>query len=263
LLWSIRRRLNNWVKTPLQNSREEIILALLQVQIIEKIYKMGFHYPDSGNLNFSFKSLYAGVIITIFITVVFLVIADEVQLKFEIRDIVSILTCGIVSTTLIYHAKNLKLNFDANNERLIFDKWKFEKEIEYKKMEGEYKKKAYSFEVSTVWFKPEMAKNVEICRDFLLKEKGTLMNGTIQSFIKQLDENLDKRKAVICVLNYFENLSLMIRYDIVHEEHIKQCFKTVFLDYFKVLKRYIEVVQKTSGRYLMNYEEIAKRWDRD
>lgn len=224
---------------------------------------MAIEYTDTGNFKISYKTLYIGGAITIGLVIAFIVIANSWSIHYEIRDIVGMITCGIVSTTLIYHAKNLKLNFEANKEKLEFDKKKFEEEKSIKEEENRRAKTIYSFEASTLWFKPDMAKNVELSRGYLLKNKDKLMNGQLGEVVAELDKDVETRKSVVCVLNYFENLSLMIKNNIVDENAIKNCFKTVFLDYFKILKRYIDEIQKTSTRYLMNYEEIAKKWDKD
>jgi len=224
---------------------------------------MALEDTDTSNFKISYKTLYIGGTITLGLVIIFILIANFWSIHYEIRDIVAMITCGIVSTTLIYHAKNLKLNFEANKEKLEFDKQKFEEEKSIKEEESRKAKTIYSFEASTLWFKPDMARNVELSRKYLLENKDKLMHGPVIDVIKGLDEDVETRKSVVCVLNYFENLSLMIKNNIVDEDSIKNCFKTVFLDYFKVLRLYIDEVQKTSARYLMNYEDIAKKWDKN
>src|ERR1700743_334951 len=107
---------------------------------------MALQYTDSGHIRVSYKTLYIGGIITIGGVVIFLIVAHSFNIRYEIRDIVAMITCGIVSTTLIYHAKNLKLNFDANQEKLDFDKKKFEEEKSMRIEEQKHKKIVYSFE---------------------------------------------------------------------------------------------------------------------
>lgn len=43
------------------------------------------------------------------------------HLPLEIRDITAIFTCGIIVVTCLYHAKNLRLNTEANQKKLDFD----------------------------------------------------------------------------------------------------------------------------------------------
>lgn len=218
---------------------------------------------DTGNIKFSYKTLYVGAIATICLIVAFCIVAKCCNISYEIRDLISMLTCGIVITALIYSAKSLKLNFESNNEKLEFDKKKFEEEKELRNEELKRQKDKYTLEVSAIWFKPEMADNVETSRSFLRTNKEKLLSGPIIEMITELDNNQEARKAVVCILNFFENLSLLIKREIVDEESLKACFKTVFIDYFKVMRRYIDEIQKTSSRYLMNYEEVAKRWEKN
>lgn len=106
-----------------------------------------------------------------------------------------------------------------------------------------------------------MANHVELSRKFLREHKEKLQDHKpIQEFIDELENNIEARKAVICVLNYFENLALLIKNDLVDENCIKDCFKTLFIDYLNILRKYIDEVQKESKRHLINYEEIAKKW---
>lgn len=216
---------------------------------------------DTTNIEFKYSTLYWGTGITIVVCMIFGLIVHANNLKVEIRDFIALLTCGLVSTTLVYHAKNLKLNYDVNKAKIEFDKRKYEEEKDSKKQDICKKKIAYAFQVSSLWFKPDMANHVELSRKFLREHKEKLQDHKpIQEFIDELENNIEARKAVICVLNYFENLALLIKNDLVDENCIKDCFKTLFIDYLNILRKYIDEVQKESKRHLINYEEIAKKW---
>lgn len=222
---------------------------------------MSESYPDSGHLKLNYKTLYIGAIITLIITTGFVLIANYAGIKYEIRDVVAIFTCGIVSTTLIYHAKNLKINYEANQAKLDFDKTKWEEEKRLKIAESASKKKLYSYEKAELWFHPHMIKHVEATRLFLRENKDTLGRSSmeeIRSVIKQMD---GMAEALGCVLNYFENMALLIKENIVEEEVIKHFFKTLFTDYYRYLKNFIDGIRHSSSRYLINYVELAKKWD--
>ena len=216
---------------------------------------------DTSHVKFKYATLYIGAIITVLLTIAFILIARNNDIDYEIRDIVSFLTCGLVSTTLVYHAKNLRLNYEVNKAKIDFDLLKYAEEKEGKKIESEVKKKLHAFKVSSLWFRPDMANHVELSRKFLREHKDKLLSHKpISEFISELESNIESRKAVTCVLNYFENLSLLIKNDLVDEESLKQCFKTLFIDYLNILRKYIDEIQKESKRFLMNYEEIATKW---
>lgn len=216
---------------------------------------------DTANFNFNYSTLYIGGAISILICVIYIIIGKTYSFHIEIKDVISILTCGLVSTTLVYHAKNLRLNYEVNKAKIDFDKEKYNEEKKSKQADILRNKIAYSFQVSSLWFKPDMANHVELSRKFLREHKEKLEDHKpISEFIKELEGNIEARKAVICILNYFENIALLINNDLVDEESIKNCFKTLFVDYLKTLKKYIDEIQKESKRFLMNYEAIAQKW---
>jgi hypothetical protein len=218
-------------------------------------------HPDTSTVELKYSTLYWGATITVLSAVAFILIANKFDMPFEIRDIVAIVTCGLVSTTLVYHAKNLRLNYEVNKAKIDFDKLKYEEEKALKQRDSEKNKEFYSFKVASLWFKPDMANHVELSRKFLRNHKDKLQNHIpIQDFINELENNIEARKAVICILNYFENISLLIKKGHVDEESMKLCFKTLFVDYLTVLRKYIDEIQKESNRFLMHYEEIAKKW---
>ncbi|NOT91040.1 DUF4760 domain-containing protein [Ferruginibacter sp.] len=218
-------------------------------------------HPDTTSVEFKYATLYWGAGITVIIAIAFIIIANYCGITFEIRDIVAIVTCGLVSTTLVYHAKNLRLNYEVNKAKIDFDKQKYEEEKLSKQKESDKNKEFYSFQVASLWFKPDMANHVELSRKFLREHKDKLQDHKpISEFITELENNIDARKAVICILNYFENLSLLIKKGHVDEESIKLCFKTLFVDYLNILRKYIDEIQKESKRFLMNYEEVATKW---
>lgn len=216
---------------------------------------------DTTNVKFSYSTLYTGATISVIISGGIIILSFILKFSLEIKDVISILTCGLVTTTLVYHAKSLRLNYEVNKEKIEFDKLKYEEEKKGKQAEVLRSKISYAFQVSSLWFKPDMASHVELSRKFLREHKEKLEDHKpIAEFINELEGNIEARRAVICVLNYFENIALLIKNDLVDEESIKKCFKTLFVDYLKTLKKYIDEIQKESKRFLMNYEEIAKKW---
>ncbi len=222
-----------------------------------------FNYPDAINVKLKYSTLVFGGIITALITIVFIITAHFYHINYEIRDIVALITCGVVCTTLIYHAKNLKLNFEANKAKLDFDIFKYNQEKDRKITEQSQRKIAYSFEATAPWFRGDMSAHAELARAFLRTHKDELNNSPIANIKSKLESDTETRRAIACVLNYFENLSVMINEKIVDEDTIKKCFKTLFVDYHKVLRRYIDDIQSTSARYLLNFEDVAKKWERN
>ncbi len=216
---------------------------------------------DTTRLQFRYATLYIGTTITSVIAISFILLSLYLQQSVTVRDVTAIVTCGLVCTTLIYHAKNLRVNVELTREKIDFDRMKYAEEKALKVQEAEWNRLLHSFQVSSLWFKPDMANHVELARKFLRQHRDKLeVHVPINLFQQELENDLTARKALICVLNYFENIALLIKYGLVDEECIKLCFRTLFVDYLKVLSRYIDEIQKQNSRFLMNYEEIGKKW---
>ncbi len=219
--------------------------------------------PDLLMIKSNFKTIWVGGIITIVLTALVALLSwltgnwNTVPL----RDYVAVFTGGAITTTLFYHAKNLKNNFDANQEKLNFDAQKFEYEKEEKIKASLKNKRLLSAEVCSWWFKPEMAVNVEKVRYFLKKYETRLKDHKpIREFIQALEKNHEDRQALISILNLFEYIALLLKNELADEELLNGAYKSIFCDYYDRLKRYIAIRRKKNGLYLINYEELAKKW---
>lgn len=219
--------------------------------------------PDVINFKSNFKTIWVGGIVTIIVTGLVALIAYSTGNwnTILLRDYVAVFTGGAVTTTLFYHAKNLKNNFDANQEKLNFDLAKFEYEKEEKARSSQNTKKILSVEICSWWFKPDMAPNVERVRCFLRKHETKLKDHKpIREFISALDNNIEDRQALVSILNLFEHIAILIKKELADEEILKDAYKAVFCSYYERLQRYIKKRQKKSVLYLINYEEIARKW---
>jgi Domain of unknown function (DUF4760) len=212
--------------------------------------------PDKAKFDFSINNVTftVGLLITIACMVAAHFVAAHYNYGLELRDYLSVFTCGIICTTLFYHSKNVVLTHRYHKEKLDFEKQKLIDENKRRKLE-------FSLLVTSEWFKPTVFDCADKARRFINSNKSKLNNGVV--FIEILDADIENRKAVIMVLNYFEHISLLIKKDLIEEDTVKDAFKTVFCDYYSSLKPYIEERQKKSGRFLMNYEEIAMKWSKN
>jgi hypothetical protein len=65
-------------------------------------------------------------------------------------------------------------------------------------------------------------------------------------------------------LNYFENIALLLSENIIEESSLKNCFQTLFLQYYDNLKEYIEELQRGNGghngKFLINFVTLCKKW---
>ncbi len=217
--------------------------------------------PDRTNIDFSINNttLVFGLSITFLVMVAVYGISIYFKHSLDFKDYISIFTCGIVCTTLLYHSKNVTLTHKYHEEKLAFDKEKFNFEKDKLTAENKRKMAEYSLLVCSEWFKPGMCEQAHLARKFLNANKENV-KGNIVEFIKILDEIPENRKAVVTMLNYFEHIALLIEKGLVEEDIIKDAFKTLFCDYYSLLKPYIKERQTESARFIVKYEALARKW---
>ncbi|NII26875.1 DUF4760 domain-containing protein [Pseudoflavitalea sp. X16] len=163
---------------------------------------------------------------------------------------------GSVTIGLIYNAIALQYNAQIN-------KLRFEKEDEV----NNYNKKRLTYEIMSDWYKADMAMNAEKARRFVTPFKGKLNDPVVLSeFKKKLadDAHLEDRKSLTAVLNYFENLALLVYDKVIDEAILKKAFRTAFLTYYNNLKEYIEDEQRGNNgsncRIFINFVSLSKSW---
>ena len=219
--------------------------------------------PDHWNLTIPNSTFYFGLLLTVLVLVA-AIFLDKYDAAFtlEVRDYLTLFTCGIICTTLAYHSKNVALTYKYHAEKLALDVQKLESDKIKNEQDVHRKKLEYTFHVSNDWFK-SLSDCVQRSRVFINNNRNNGHITSVSDFISKIESNPEDRRALISILNYFEYLSLLIKNDLVHEETTKSFFKTVFCEYFSVLKPYIDERQKASRRYLLNYEEIALRWSKN
>ena len=213
------------------------------------------------NLQGNYKTFYIGSLIALLITILMYVVLEKYNQEYDIRDLVAIFTGGILATTLLYHSKTIRYSQTLHNDRIEFEKEKFEYQKEKVDKEFSYEKEKLSYDITNKWHDPVFSPFVNQSYVFLNKYKKEIESGQKMSdFDTVFDANPNERLAVITILNYFEHLSLLIDEDFVEETVIKKCFKTLFIDYFSRLKRYIECMAEDKPRIFMNFIKIAQKW---
>ena len=149
----------------------------------------------------------------------------------EIKDVITVFTSGIVSTTLIYHALNYNLNFSANKIKFEFDESKLgiDRKISAINLIGE-------------WHKKDMTDNIVKVRKLIDVIKSEKLNAI------QIDEKLESetetRVALISILNFFERICLSIEINISDNETLKSYFKFIFRIYWSSFQEFIRYRRK-------------------
>lgn len=215
--------------------------------------------PDSLSLNYS--TLVIGMIITIIVLIIVFVIDKVYNFNIGLSDYISILSCGALTTGLVYTAIALQYNYVFHKERLLFDKANNEDNKNREDKTLYTKKVQLSFEISSEWFKGGMAVNVEKSRRFLQHYKDNLhISDNLLKFKAALEENESERTSLISILNYFESIALLLERDVIEEDCIKDAFKALFNSYYKTLKPFIDDLQRENKRYFKSFSAIATKW---
>jgi Domain of unknown function (DUF4760) len=195
---------------------------------------------DSASIKVSLPHFrfWAGLVIAAIITC---------SLKFfvpatPVRDMVAVFTAVIVCTTLYYHARNLRFNYEFNHEKLRSDK------------------KIAAINVIGDWHKAENIRYTITARDFLLK----LGNAKHDDIINELEkeENLLARIALVSVLNYLERVAIAAVYDAADQEILKDYFRVIFSFYAHKALPFIHARRKEKqddGLFAI-FLDINRKW---
>ena len=220
------------------------------------IFKKTKTAPSSGNIVISYSILGIGLII-VFIIVGGIGVFDLIfKWNILLREYIAMSAFGCVTIGLIYNATALQYNYELNKYKL-----------EQLEKEGHHNKVKFTYEAISDWYKNDMATNAEITRRFIKPFKGTLSNtGELEKFKTELskDENVNTRKSIISVLNFFEHLALLKADGVINEEILKKAFRTAFITLYSNLKEYIEDEQRgnsgANAKIYINFVELAKKW---
>ena len=212
--------------------------------------------PTAGNITISYSILGFGLLI-LFSLVGLIAICDGIfKWGIILREYISMCAFGCVTIGLIYNATALQYNYELNKQK-----------AEREEKEGLSKKVKLSYEVISEWYKNDMATNAEITRRFIKPFKGTLSKSSgLKAFKKELStqQNINIRKSLISVLNYFEHLALLLGDGVINEDIVKKAFRTAFVTLYSNLKEYIEDEQRgnsgANSKIYINFVELSKKW---
>ncbi len=138
--------------------------------------------PDSLKLSIPNSAIYIGLISTAVAVLTAAIVDASSDLKLEFRDYLTIFTCGVICTTLVYHSKNVVLTYRYHHERLALDREKMEAErVKYEK-EVERKKIEMAFQVSNDWFKT-LSDCVQRSRAFINNNRNNGRLDSVHQFI--------------------------------------------------------------------------------
>ena len=212
--------------------------------------------PASGTVTIPYSFISIASIILVIIVCVVRFFDWQLHICLKFSDYISMCSFGCVTIGLMYNAVSLQYNYQINKK-------KFDDEAEANRRD----KIRFTYDLTSSWFKGDMAINAETTRRFLQPYKGVLnQSAKLIEFKEKLDSPNGEthRRSLISILNYFENLSLLLEDGVIDEDILKKCFKTLFLTYYNAIKEYIEDEQRGNNggnsKIFINFVTLCKKW---
>lgn len=193
----------------------------------------------------SIKYVYVGLTFTLISAFVLFYTLWYYEIPFGLLEIIAYVTGMTATFTLIYHSLSL------------------ENQIEEQKYNNLLYRSRYTYDLISEWHSPRLMDSISCSRN-LMKHKDRnleLRDKTkVHLFAEYLEQNLEERKHLILILNYFENISTMIETDHVDVQIIKNAFKSMFISYYEYLENYIDYRQKEFPDSWAYFEITSKKW---
>ena len=213
--------------------------------------------PATGTITISYTFISVAFTILIFLIAVIRWIDYKINLGITLAEYISMCSFGSVTIGLLYTATSLQHTYAINKK-------KFENEDD----EAKKDKVKFTYQLTSEWFKADMSMNAEIVRRFVSPYKGELKRPErLEEFKSKLmaDDAVLIRKSLIANLNHFENRSLLLADDIIDEDILKKCFRTLFTQYYDNLKEFIEDKQRENSggnsKIFINFVSLCKKWN--
>jgi hypothetical protein len=160
---------------------------------------------------------------------------EEPELKKS--EIIKILNSGLVIIGVIYSI----LTYESNQVKNHHD--------------TRVRKSSATYNVIREWHTSPMIDYSKICKEFESKKEYELLQNDIGAFMQEFNNsiNLEYRKSLICILNYFESVAAAISEELMDELFMKKYFRIIFVDFYD---NYIPFIRER--RRMKNDHEI---WD--
>lgn len=181
------------------------------------------------------------IAIVLFGLILFLIL-HKLNYSFGVVEVTAYLTGTIAIVTLI----NFSHSIDKVNE--------------HHEQTLKVNKDQYSFNVVAEIHKDYIKKSLQAFRH--MNEKLSLADLPVKKLTDHFKDHPEDESHMVQVLNYFEHVSILIKWNQVEEKILKATFKTLFIRTRLLTKNYIELKQKDSHTLWSNYVKAAKRWEK-
>lgn len=169
---------------------------------------------------------------------------EEPELKKS--EIIKILNSGLVIIGVIYSI----LTYESNQIKNRHD--------------TRVRKSSATYDVIKEWHTSSMIDYSKICKEFESKKEYALLQNDIGAFMHEFNKgvNLEYRKSLICILNYFESMAVAISEDLMDELFMKKCFSKIFFKFYNAYILFIEERRriKNDPEMWREFTILVERW---
>jgi len=170
---------------------------------------------------------------------------EEPELKKS--EIVKILNSGLVIIGLMYSI----LTYESNQVKIRHD-------IRVNKCSATYK-------AMGEWYASPMIDYLRVCKEFELKDEYHLLKNDIDAFMIIFEDNvnIEYRKSLINILNYFEIMATAVNEDLMDELFMKKYFRRIFVHHYNTYFLFIEKRRDTKNdpEIWKEFTSLVQKWN--
>jgi hypothetical protein len=164
----------------------------------------------------------------------------------QIGELIKIGTGGSVVIAILYSIMTYELNIKKNA------------------LDHRVRKGASTYSAASDWHKAPMIDYARISAKFLESPTYALLKTDIPNFFIEFakDENIDQRKSLISILNYFETISVANNSEIMDDIFVQKYFKSIFYEYYDNYIVFINVRRKvkTKETIWIEFTNLVEQW---
>ncbi|MBI4781078.1 MAG: DUF4760 domain-containing protein [Oscillatoriophycideae cyanobacterium NC_groundwater_1537_Pr4_S-0.65um_50_18] len=222
--------------------------------------ELGQRLHRLGHVDFAPQLLFIGFFVFLTMFIYPKVIKDS-----KPKDVFDATTSVGTILSLIFTAYNIHVNYDhskrdkASHYIEVWYKNELSKEVDILRniKEEEYDRK----------LRDKICKDSERSYEYtildLKKDGNKIFLDEVQTkILLRLQRNTNERKSVNKVLAFFEHMSQDVKSDVVDEEYLREYLFLIVINYYELLKKYIQYVQYKfdSPTTYCNFVHLAEFW---
>lgn len=170
--------------------------------------------------------------------------SEEPELKKS--EIVKIVNSGLVIIGVMYSI----LTYESNQIKNRHD--------------TRVRKSSATYNAMGEWHVSPMVDYSKICKEFESKNEYQLLKNDIEKFMQEFNSSINSeyRKSLICILNYFESMSVGIGEDLMDEVFMRKFFRKIFFDFYDAYFPFIQERRRINNDHEIwqEFTRLVERW---